>query len=86
MKETQTEKYILTEAEAANFLCLSRATLRRARMEGIRANHCSSPPFIRLGRAIRYRRKDLIDWLDLHSVQINKNVENKSCEKNMRRE
>ena len=45
---------LLTTAEAASFLCVSKAFLERDRWAGARI------PFIRVGsRAVRYRRSDL---------------------------
>lgn len=62
------EKATFNEIEAATYLGLSRATLRRARMEGSRASHFASPPYVRLGRSIRYLRRDLEAWLEKHRV------------------
>ena len=59
---------ILTEAQTAEYLGLSRATLRRARMQGNREKHCPTPPFVRMGRAIRYRKVDLDQFLETHLV------------------
>jgi predicted DNA-binding transcriptional regulator AlpA len=59
---------VLTEAQAAEYLGLSRATLRRSRMQGSRDKHCPTPPFVRLGRAIRYRKVDLDKFLEAHLV------------------
>lgn len=59
---------VLNEIEASEYLGLSRATLRRARMEGNRNTHCPTPPFVRLGRAIRYRKVDLDKYLEANLV------------------
>jgi predicted DNA-binding transcriptional regulator AlpA len=61
-------KSTLTEIEAAEYLGLSRATLRRARMQGARSSYISSPPFLKIGRAIRYLKSDLDKWLEQHRV------------------
>lgn len=45
---------LLTEAQAADFLNLSVRTLQAWRIK------LSGPDFVRAGRAIRYRRSDLI--------------------------
>ncbi len=53
---------LLTEVEAADILSLSVRTLQawRARAFG--------PAFVRAGRAVRYRRRDLFVWADAHTV------------------
>lgn len=68
--EKQQTQVVLNEAEAASYLGLSRATLRRGRMQGRRAGYCSTPAFIRMGRAIRYLRDDLDKFLAEHRVIV----------------
>ncbi|MGM0988501.1 MAG: helix-turn-helix domain-containing protein [Pseudomonadota bacterium] len=53
---------VLTEREAADFLGLQPATLRQSRWTGQLAG-VKAPPFIRMGRNIRYRAEDLDEWL-----------------------
>lgn len=53
---------LLTEVAAARILKLSIRTLQAWRCRGI------GPDFIRVGRAIRYRHSDLMDWLKHHTV------------------
>ncbi|HZP68734.1 MAG TPA: helix-turn-helix domain-containing protein [Pseudolabrys sp.] len=48
---------LLNEGEAAGSLAVSVRTLQAWRTKGI------GPPFVRLGRAIRYSRRALIDWV-----------------------
>lgn len=36
------------------------------RMNGYRINRTPGPIFLKLGRAVRYRKQDLDDWLDQH--------------------
>ena len=48
---------LLNEVEAARFLAVSVRTLQAWRTKGI------GPPFVRLGRAVRYSRQALIDWV-----------------------
>jgi hypothetical protein len=57
-------KRAFTEAEAANYLAMSRSFLRQSRMDGIRETRTPCPPFVRVGRAIRYLREDLDAWLE----------------------
>jgi len=57
------EDSLLKEKEAATFLAVSVRTLQAWRIDN------SGPPFIRLGRAIRYRLKALIEWLNSNTRQ-----------------
>jgi excisionase family DNA binding protein len=50
------------EVPAADLLGMSYRTLQAWRAEG------KGPPFIRAGRAIRYRRSDLRAWMDKNTV------------------
>ncbi|WP_394244836.1 helix-turn-helix transcriptional regulator [Vibrio astriarenae] len=59
-------KAALTEQETANYIGMSRSFLRQARMEGPRKNRTIAPPFIKIGRAVRYIKEDLDKWLDSH--------------------
>jgi excisionase family DNA binding protein len=54
---------ILRESAAADYLGLSRWFLRRARADG------RGPAYLKLGRTIRYRARDLDDWLARHLVR-----------------
>lgn len=58
------EKRVFTEIETAAYLSMSRSYLRQSRMEGQRTNRTPAPPFIRIGRSIRYLKEDLDRWLD----------------------
>ena len=49
---------LLTGREAAALVRLSERTLERHRTAG------TGPRFCELGRAIRYRRRDLLDWIE----------------------
>lgn len=53
---------LLKEQDAADLLSLSVRTLQswRTRMAG--------PPFVQVGRAVRYRRRDLIAWIDVNTI------------------
>ena len=54
----------LTEKEASQYICMSRSFLRQARMDGNCENRTPAPPFIKIGRAVRYLREDLDAWLE----------------------
>ncbi|WP_411992540.1 helix-turn-helix transcriptional regulator [Agarivorans sp. DSG3-1] len=58
-----TDKRVLTEQETSIYIGMSRSYLRQARMSGNRDNHTPAPPFIKIGRAVRYLREDLDAWL-----------------------
>ena len=51
---------LLTARDAANFLRLSPSWLAKARMAG------SGPPYIKLGRSIRYSETALLLWMRAH--------------------
>jgi predicted DNA-binding transcriptional regulator AlpA len=51
------ERELLNEREAAHFLGISVATLRRYRYRV--GNRTDGPPIIKIGRAVRYARSDL---------------------------
>jgi hypothetical protein len=53
---------LLREQDAADFLCLSVRTLQSWRIR------LAGPPFVQIGRAVRYRRRDLIAWIDANTV------------------
>ncbi len=53
---------LLTEAQSADFLSLSIRTLQAWRVRG------GGPLFVRAGRAVRYRRRDLIAWMDQNTA------------------
>jgi len=60
----QVQAKALTEIEAAKYIGMSRSFLAQARMEGKRDNRTPAPPFIKIGRSVRYLREDLDKWLE----------------------
>lgn len=54
----------LTEQQTSAYISMSRSYLRQARMDGQRDNRTPAPPFIKIGRSIRYLKDDLDLWLD----------------------
>ena len=50
----------ISESEAARYVAMSVSWLRQARSR----NDPRSPPFLRIGRAVRYRVEDLDQWLE----------------------
>jgi hypothetical protein len=53
---------LLKEDDAARLLSLSVRTLQAWRIR------LAGPPFVRVGRAVRYRRRDLIAWIDANTM------------------
>src|SRR3954454_4535494 len=51
---------MMRSVEAARYIDMSDSWLRQTRMMG----RTDGPPFLRQGRAVRYRRSDLDGWLE----------------------
>lgn len=60
--KSQDADALLREQDAADFLSLSVRTLQSWRIR------LAGPPFVQVGRAVRYRRRDLIDWIDSNTI------------------
>lgn len=60
--------YLLTEPEAAHFLSMSPHSLRMSRYTG-RLCSTTAPPWLRLGRQVRYRTSDLVEWAERTAVE-----------------
>jgi predicted DNA-binding transcriptional regulator AlpA len=56
-QELSSGERLLPPGEAANFLRLSTSWLAKARMSG------DGPPYVKLGRSVRYRESALVQWL-----------------------
>jgi predicted DNA-binding transcriptional regulator AlpA len=56
-RELNCRERLLTAKEAANFLHLSESWLAKGRMRG------DGPPYVKLGRAIRYSEDALVQWM-----------------------
>ncbi len=54
----------ISEIEAAKYIGMSRSFLAQARMDGNRDKRTPAPPFIKIGRSVRYLREDLDAWLN----------------------
>jgi len=70
---------VLDEKDAATYIGMSPAFLRRARMVGRTKSGSTGPAFVRVpgGRAVRYRVADLDAWLasNVHgTTQASKNA------------
>ncbi|MGF1868191.1 helix-turn-helix domain-containing protein [Enterovibrio norvegicus] len=66
MHTENTQKRAYTEQETSAYIGMSRSFLRQSRMEGHRENRTEAPPFIKIGRAVRYLKEDLDNWLNRH--------------------
>jgi predicted DNA-binding transcriptional regulator AlpA len=65
MNNEQILRMRITEADTAIYIGMSRPWLRLQRMKG------TGPPYIRIGRTIRYDIRDLDDWLAQHRIVCN---------------
>lgn len=54
---------LLSTKEAAEFIGIKPATLEHWRWENV------GPPYLKVGRAVRYRKLDLILWLEGQQVE-----------------
>ena len=54
------ESQTLKDPEAAKYIGMSESWLRQARMNG----NPDAPPFLKIGRAVRYLQDDLDAWLE----------------------
>ena len=57
VREARRNDPLLTPKEAARFMRLSESWLAKARMRG------DGPPYVQIGRAIRYQQSDLITYI-----------------------
>lgn len=62
---TTTPQTILTDNDAAQYLGIGVGTLRASRLNPPRS---PGPPYIRYGRAVRYRLADLDAWLESRRI------------------
>ena len=59
---------LLSEVEAADLLGLSTRTLQSWRTQE------TGPAFVRAGRAIRYRRRDLLAWIEVNTIRTSRDA------------
>ena len=62
MTRVQNEDRVVNEVQASEILCRAIQTLRNDR------HLRQGPPYIKLGRSIRYRMSDLMDYLEKHRI------------------
>jgi predicted DNA-binding transcriptional regulator AlpA len=63
MKDSNTPQQRVKERDAASYIGMSVPFLRLSRCNG------GGPPYLRMGRAIRYDIADLDKWLDSRRVR-----------------
>ena len=56
--------HALTEQQAAQYINYSRSFLRQGRINGDRENRTPTPPYLKIGRSVRYLKQDLDTWLN----------------------
>ncbi len=56
------ESRTLTDSEASRYIGMSTSWLRQSRMRG----DSGAPPYVKIGRSVRYLRDDLDAWLEQH--------------------
>ncbi len=61
-------KRAYTEAEAAEYIAMSRSFLRQDRMNGPRKGRTPGPRWSKWGKVIRYLKEDLDEFLEKHRV------------------
>ena len=66
---------VLRDPEAAHYIGMSESFLRQSRMDGMRENHTPGPPFVKIGRAVRYLVADLDAWLEKFRQEPSKGEE-----------
>ncbi len=64
LRKENTSPNLITEREAAKYCSVSLAFLRRRRSEGNRSGIVPGPPFVKLGKSVRYRLSDLDEWIN----------------------
>lgn len=58
------EKQVVDEKEAARYIGMSVAFLRQSRCDGNLKGRTQAPPYLKLGRAVRYKISDLDKFLE----------------------
>ena len=61
---TNQNTHAVSEKDAAIYICMSRSFLRQGRMNGDRENRTPTPPYLKIGRSVRYLKADLDTWLE----------------------
>ena len=72
-QKSQTEEkpsiqHLLTEKETAEFLSISRSTLRHQRQTGSILGQKPCIPYIKIGHLVRYDPKDITMWVEQNRI------------------
>lgn len=59
-------KRCLTEKEAAHYVGMSVAFLRKDRIEGKIGQRTPGPKYLKIGKSVRYLKEELDRWLEKH--------------------
>jgi hypothetical protein len=62
MQSSSDPDYAINENQAAEFLGVSVRTLQAWRVRG------GGPPYVKIGRAVRYQRRTLVNFQEQHTV------------------
>ena len=65
-----TQQRLITEREAARYIGMSPSFLAKSRMNGTLPRHTPGPPFLKIGRSVRYDVRELDAWLDEHRCDV----------------
>lgn len=69
MSSEQHKNQILKEKEAAAYIGMSVSYLQHARCYGASGNRTSGPSYLKMGRSVRYRLKDLDSWIERQTMK-----------------
>ena len=72
MDSNNTTEVLMTQQEVAKVLRKSTAWMERSRWDG------TGPPFIKLGRHVRYPKLALMEWINGHPLQTSTSESNTS--------
>lgn len=64
------ERRLLSDKEAARYIGFSAIFLRKSRSEGNLPGRTSAPPYIKIGRSVRYDVADLDRWINEHRREV----------------
>jgi len=70
LAEILKQKRALSEDEAAIYTDTSISFLRKGREGALPSGAAAPPPFIKVGKSVRYLRDDLDSWLDHFPKQL----------------
>jgi len=64
------DKIILTTKETASYIGCATHTLKKSRYTGILFG-VEAPPFVSMGREIRYKKQSIDDWISQFEEKLN---------------